>query len=94
MRFETDAKRAHYVDQRGGKLVCPETSDTRFKAAFVHFVEANVEFQSREGNGVAYRVATKALSLLNYAPKLYSIVRYWVYDYVQVDKPVYFLCIG
>jgi hypothetical protein len=40
---------------------------------------------SREGNGVADRIAKESLSFENYDLKLYSIVPIWVKSSVELD---------
>ena len=90
--FETDSQ--HLVslvdDDSDCPLLKPQLQDLR--QLLQHFQEAKVVFTRREGNCVADRIARESLSLLNYVPKLYSILPSWVKDQVYSDSVV--LCIG
>ncbi|XP_048605758.1 uncharacterized protein LOC106359240 [Brassica napus] len=46
-----------------------------------------VEFFSRDGNKTADRIANEAFSLLNYVPKLYSMVSSWLKPVLEADMP-------
>lgn len=58
------------------------------KLLLLQFQAVKVSYISREGNGVADRVAKESISFENYDPKLYSLMPNWIKHYVLVDKPV------
>ncbi|KAL9302058.1 putative ribonuclease H domain, reverse transcriptase zinc-binding domain-containing protein [Arabidopsis thaliana] len=50
-----------------------------------HFEEVKFQFTRREGNNVADRTARESLSLMNYDPKLYSIMPDWIKNLVDLE---------
>ncbi|EFH46850.1 predicted protein [Arabidopsis lyrata subsp. lyrata] len=52
----------------------------------LHYEEVQIVFTRREGNKVADRIARESLSLLNYDPKLYSLMPDWVKNLVVIDS--------
>ncbi|KAL9282131.1 putative ribonuclease H domain-containing protein [Arabidopsis thaliana] len=84
--FESDSQ--HLVSLLGDDTdypnLAPRIQDIRH--IFQQFEEVKVVHIKREGNSVADRIARESLSLLNYDPKMYSIVPAWIKDCVYSDS--------
>ncbi|KAG7583713.1 Reverse transcriptase domain [Arabidopsis suecica] len=83
--FESDSKQLITVMKEGVDLPNLDPSIQDIRNLLQHFVEVEFSFTHREGNRVADRIARESLSLLNYVPKLYSIVPSWVKNLVDMD---------
>ncbi|KAG7572302.1 Endonuclease/exonuclease/phosphatase superfamily [Arabidopsis suecica] len=84
--FESDSQ--HLVSILNDDLECsnlgPRLQDIR--NLLQHYEEVQIVFTRREGNKVADRIARESLSLLNYDPKLYSLMPDWVKNLVVIDS--------
>lgn len=76
--FESDSKEliARLSGEESMPHIDPIIQDIR--SSLDHFAEVKIVFVKREGNVVADRIAKEAISFMNYAPKLYSIVPSWL----------------
>ncbi|CAA7041153.1 unnamed protein product [Microthlaspi erraticum] len=89
--FESDSKELINMINEAEEWPMLQPGLNEIRHLVTHFDEVAFAFQSREGNGVADRVAKEALSFMIDAPKIYSIVPDWVKSQIDVDNQLYSL---